>query len=72
MKRLNKRDLMQPTSHPTGSRERVELYIKRQAAGLPLHVDGDSTETVAITFAYEHIPPRFGRVIRSVIPLPPD
>jgi hypothetical protein len=63
--RLNKRDLMKPTSHPTGSRERVELYIKRQAAGLPLHVDGDSTETVRIAFTYENLPPRFGRVIKD-------
>ena len=65
MKRLNKRDLMQPTSHPTGSQERVELYRLREAAGLPLHVAGDSTETVRITFTYEHIPPRFGRVIKD-------
>ena len=66
--RRNKRDLMQPT----GSPERVELYRLREAAGLPLHVAGDSTETVAIAFKYQEIPPRFGRVIRSVISLPPE
>lgn len=63
--RRNKRDLIQPTSHPTGSPERVELYRLRKAAGLPLHVTGDSTETVAIAFTYEKIPPRFGRVIKD-------
>lgn len=63
--RLTKRDLMQPTTHPTGSHERVELYRLRKAAGLPLHVDGDSTETVAITLKYQEIPPRAGRVIRD-------
>jgi hypothetical protein len=70
--RLTKRDLMQPTTHPTGSHERVELYRLRKAAGLPLHVAGDSTETVAIAFTYEKIPPRAGLVVRSVISIPPE
>jgi len=70
--KLNRTELKQPTHFPRGSAERVELYRLREEAGLPLHVDGDTTETVAITFSYEHIPPRIGRVVRSAIPLPPD
>lgn len=53
---------MQPTTHPTGSPERVELYRLREAAGLPLHVPGDSMDIVPLMHGREPAP-RLGRII---------
>lgn len=60
--RLTRTELKQPTHHPRGSAERIELYRLREEAGLPLHVDGDSMETVPLLHNREPVP-RLCRII---------
>lgn len=62
--RLTRAELKQPTHHPRGSDERIELYRLREEAGLPLHVDGDSMDTVPLLHNREPAP-RLGRILRD-------
>lgn len=58
----NRTELKQPTHHPRGSAERIELYRLREEAGLPLHVPGDSMDIVPLLHGREPVP-RLGRII---------
>lgn len=57
-------DPTQPTSHPRGSPERVEVYHQRAELELPLHVTGDSEEIIPLT--HGRVPePSQGRVFHD-------